>query len=589
MLYLKVNNLSKSYTSKVLIDNLDMNILRWQKIALVAKNWAGKSTLLKLLMWEIDMGDGAIERKQGIRIWYLSQDIKLDENKTVREFLFDFDLVKDWEQEVELNVAVNKLGIKPYIDQSIKSLSGWEKKRVALAKVLMWDPEMLILDEPTNHLDLDMIERLERYLKNQHITLFMVTHDRYFLERICTDIFELYRWEIYKFPGNYSYYLEKKAIREENEKIEVHKFKQLYKKELNWIKRSPSGRQTKSNSRAKRFYDIQDNYDLRKDMFFDEQAKLALSIQERQLGWKILKLKHIKKAFWPKKILSDFSHEFRHNERIGIIWKNGVGKSTFVRMILGEESLDSGTIIAWETVVFGHYQQKEISFPDDKRVIDIVHDRKLLEQFLFPLSQQHIFANSLSGGEKRRLYLLTVLYKNPNFLILDEPTNDLDLVTINVLEEFLMNYKGCLIVVSHDRFFMDRITDHLFIFEGDGIVDDFWGTYSEYKSLPESEKKNRNKSSVSLHSTAPLQISQEQEQSQNIDWKKKLSYMEKRELDQLIKDIEKLEKERDEINRIFDHKDIPYDDIRVLSEELWVILRKLEQKEYRWFELSERQ
>ncbi|MCF7834914.1 ABC-F family ATP-binding cassette domain-containing protein [Candidatus Gracilibacteria bacterium] len=589
MLYLKVNNLSKSYTSKVLIDNLDMNILRGQKIALVAKNGAGKSTLLKLLMGEIDMGDGAIERKQGIRIGYLSQDIKLDENKTVREFLFDFDLVKDWEQEVELNVAVNKLGIKPYIDQSIKSLSGGEKKRVALAKVLMGDPEMLILDEPTNHLDLDMIERLERYLKNQHITLFMVTHDRYFLERICTDIFELYRGEIYKFPGNYSYYLEKKAIREENEKIEVHKFKQLYKKELNWIKRSPSGRQTKSNSRAKRFYDIQDNYDLRKDMFFDEQAKLALSIQERQLGGKILKLKHIKKAFGPKKILSDFSHEFRHNERIGIIGKNGVGKSTFVRMILGEESLDSGTIIAGETVVFGHYQQKEISFPDDKRVIDIVHDRKLLEQFLFPLSQQHIFANSLSGGEKRRLYLLTVLYKNPNFLILDEPTNDLDLVTINVLEEFLMNYKGCLIVVSHDRFFMDRITDHLFIFEGDGIVDDFWGTYSEYKSLPESEKKNRNKSSVSLHSTAPLQISQEQEQSQNIDGKKKLSYMEKRELDQLIKDIEKLEKERDEINRIFDHKDIPYDDIRVLSEELGVILRKLEQKEYRWFELSERQ
>ena len=583
MLYLKATDITKSYTSKILVDHVDLTVSRWQKIALVAKNGAGKSTLIKILMWEVDLSDGTIERREGIRIWYLSQDIRLDEKKTVREFLFDFDTTQYWEQEVELNITINKLRITPYLDQSIIPLSGWEKKRVALAKVLMWNPEMLILDEPTNHLDLDMIEWLERYLKNQHTTLLMVTHDRYFLERVCTDIFELHRGKIVIFPWNYSYYLEKKAIREENEKIEVHKFKQLYKKELSRIRRAPSWRQTKSDSRSKRFYDIKDNYDSRRDILWDEKAKLTLSIGERLLWWKILKLKHIKKMFGEKKILSDFSHEFRHNERIGIIGKNGVWKSTFVNMIIGEEPVDSGIVQAWETVVFGHYQQKEIHFPEDKRLIDIVNDRNLLEQFLFPISQQHMFAESLSGWEKRRLYLLTILYNNPNFLILDEPTNDLDLTTIGVLEEFLINYKGCLIVVSHDRFFMDKITDHLFIFEGDGVVKDFWWTYWEYKLSAESEKNKISDKSFSNNRQ------DESDLNSVVSTKKKLSYIEKRELDQLTKDIQILEKNRDDINRIFDRKDIPYDDIRLLSEELWNVLRQLEQKEYRWFELSERE
>lgn len=583
MLYLKASDITKSYTSKILVDHVDLTVSRWQKIALVAKNGAWKSTLLKVLMWEVDLSDGKIEWREGIRIWYLSQDIRLDDTKTVRQFLFDFDTSQYWEQEVELNIIINKLRITSYLDQSIISLSGGEKKRVALAKVLMWNPEMLILDEPTNHLDLDMIEWLEWYLKNQHTTLLMVTHDRYFLERVCTDIFELHRGKIVIFPWNYSYYLEKKAIREENEKIEVHKFKQLYKKELNWIRRAPSGRQTKSDSRSKRFYDIKNNYDSRKDILWDEQAKLTLSIGERQLWWKILRLKHIKKVFGNKTILSDFSHEFRHNERIGIIWKNGVGKSTFVRMIIGEESVDSWIVEPGETVVFGHYQQKEVHFAEDKRLIDIVNDRNLLDQFLFPISQQHMFAESLSGGEKRRLYLLTILYNNPNFLILDEPTNDLDLTTIGVLEEFLMNYKGCLIVVSHDRFFMDKITDHLFIFEGDGVVNDFWWTYREYKLSAENEKNKPTAKSIAKPSQDKLDI------KSKIITKQKLSYMEKRELDQLTKDIQNLEKNRDEINRIFDRKDIPYDDIRILSEELWNILRQLEQKEYRWLELSEKE
>ena len=583
MLYLKVNNLTKSYTSKVLVDHLDFTISRWQKIALVAKNGAGKSTLLKVIMWEVDLSDGVIQRREWLRIWYLSQDINLDDSKTVREFLFDFDTTQHREKEVELNIAINKLNITPYLDQIISSLSGGEKKRVALTKVLMWDPEMLVLDEPTNHLDLDMIEWLEWYLKKQHTTLLMVTHDRYFLERVCTDIFELHRWKIVMFPGNYSYYLERKAIREENEKIEIHKFKQLYRRELSWIRRAPSGRQTKSDFRAERFWNIENHYHSHKDVLFAEQANLMLDVQERPLWGKILKLKHIKKAYGEKKILADFFHEFRHNERIGIIWKNGVGKSTFVRMIIWEENVDSGLIQTGETVVFGHYQQKEVHFPIDKRVIDVVPNRSLLEQFLFPASQQHIFAENLSGGEKRRLYLLTILATNPNFLILDEPTNDLDLVTIWVLEEFLMNYQWCLIVVSHDRFFMDRITDHLFIFEWNGVVKDFRWTYSEYKNAMELEKNktdNQRKNEKSVESSIKIETNLQ---------KKKLSYMEKRELDLLTKDIIDLEKKKDEINRIFDNKDIPYDDIRLLSEELGLIIRQLEQKEYRWFELSSRE
>ncbi len=590
MLYLKVTNLAKSYTSKILVDHVDFTISRWQKIALVAKNGAGKSTLLKLLMKEIDVSDWSVEWREWVRIWYLSQDTTLNETQTVRQFLFDFDTVHHREQEVELNIAINKLRITPYLDQVVWSLSGWEKKRVALTKTLMGNPEMLILDEPTNHLDLDMIEWLEWYLKNHRITLLMVTHDRYFLERVCTHIIELHRGKIVVFPGNYSYYLESKAIREENERIEVHKLKQLYRKELSWIKKSPSGRQTKSNSRSTRFDAINDRYDTLKDTVFNEQAKLTLSMQERQLWGKILKLKHIKKSFGNKILLTDFSHEFRHNERIGIIGKNGVGKSTFVRMILGEEPIDSWLVQAGETVVFWHYQQKEIHFPSDKRVSDIVHDRNLLEQFLFPPKQQHVFAENLSGWEKRRLHMLTILQNRPNFLILDEPTNDLDLVTVGVLEDFLIGYKWCLIVISHDRFFMDKITDHLFIFEGDGVVKDFRGTYQDYKTA-ETLKAPIDNKSLRPSDTSLFQGRQIEWQSQPNDENsnKKLSYMEKRELDQLTKDIVALEKERDEINRIFDQKDVAYDDIKELSVALWIILRQLEQKEYRWFELSARE
>ena len=579
MHYLKVTNLTKSYTDKKLVDHVDFAITKNQKIALVAKNGAGKTTLIKLLMKEIDVTDGVIDRREDIKIWYLSQEYKLDKHVTVRNFLFDFDTNIYWEEEVELNVSIEKLRIKPYLNQTMDTLSGGEAKRVMLAKVLAGNPSMLVLDEPTNHLDLDMIEWLERYLKKHHITLFMVTHDRYFLERVCTDIRELERGKIYQYPGNYSYFLEKKAIREENEKIEMHKFHQLFKKELAWIRRTPQGRQTKASFREQRFDQIAEKFETKKDLLRTEGAKLDLEIEERRLWGKILHIKHMQKAFGPKKIVNDFSHECRHGERIGIIGKNGIGKSTFINMIMGQESLDKGLIQTGESVVFGYYEQKQIDFPSDKRLIDIVPDPKLLEKFLFFPKQQHQFAHSLSGWEKRRLYLLTILQKNPNFLILDEPTNDLDLITLGVLEEFLLVYKWCLIVVSHDRFFMDKIVDHLFVFEGEGVINDFRWTYSQYKSAQDQKLKKEKKETKPEKKEYKPQITEKP---------KKLSYMEQRELDQLSKDIQVMEKRKDEIQNLFNDPNCPFDDIKKLGIELNHLLKQLELKENRRFELIER-
>ncbi len=582
MQYLKVSNLTKSYTSKSLVDHVDFTISKNQKIAIVAKNGAGKSTLLKLLIKQVDITDWEIQRRKGIDIWYLSQESSLDKTQTVRQILFDFDVVQQWEKQIQLQIIIDKLQINPYLDQSVQTLSWWESKRVMLAKVLFNSPDMLILDEPTNHLDLDMIERLERYLKKQHTTLLMVTHDRYFLQRICTDIFELDRWKIYQYPGNYSYFLQKKAQREQNEQIQIHKLKQLFKKELDRINTSPQWRQTKANFREKRFYQIEQNYDSLKQTRELESHNLKLTIQSRHLGTKILKLKNIQKSFGDKIIIQKFSHEFKHGERIWIIWKNWVWKSTFINMLIGEEAIDSGLIQAGESVVFAHYEQKDIHFPDNKRLIDIVPNPKLLEQFLFFPNQQHQFAKTLSGGEKRRLYLLTILQKNPNFLILDEPTNDLDLITLWVLEDFLLDYKWCLIIVTHDRFFMDRLVDHLFIFEWNWVIQDFRWTYTQYKATQDIKiPKAKPSQSDSLSIDDWLQDS-----STKLP---KLSYMEKRELQQLGDDIQKLEKRKEAINLTFNDSDIPFDEIKKLSTELWDILKQLTIKESRRFELIERE
>jgi ATP-binding cassette subfamily F protein uup len=626
MLYLKVTNLTKSYTEKPLVDHVDFAISKGQKVALVAKNWAGKSTLLNLLAGKIDRTDGDIDWRKGIKVWLLSQQNLLHPDLTVLDELFATEhtsakIIKEYEQllldpqadadrlhevitqmeehkareyESKIQIIISKLNLTELLTQKTSTLSWWEAKRVALAKTLVDEPDFLLLDEPTNHLDLQMIEWLEYYLNQQEITLFMVTHDRYFLERVCSDIFELDRGKVHCYTGNYSYFLEKKAIREENEKIETYKLKQLLRKELAWIRKAPRARATKQQFRQDRFYEIEDKYDTQKEILQQESIGLEIEIQERKLGSKILKIKKLTKSFGDKKIVEQFSHEFRHGERVGILGKNGVGKSTFLNMLIGLQEPDAGIIEAGEKVVFWYYQQKDIVFAPDKKVIDVIRDvgefmlvgkgeklsaSMLLERFLFPKRMQHTIANVLSGGEKRRLYLLSILMHNPNFLILDEPTNDLDLVTLGILEDFLLSYQGCLIVVSHDRFFMDKIVDHLFVFEWNGFVRDFRGTYTEYKEQESAMFKKEKKEKIRKES----EWSEEEE-----DTKKKLSYNEKRELDQLIKDIEKYEARKEYINQSFNNTDLPFDEIKKLSAELGEILRQLEIKEARWFELIER-
>ncbi len=635
MNYLKVVNLAKSYSDKMLVDHIDFVIDKWQKIALVAKNWAWKTTLIKLISGEIDKADGEILFRKWIKIGILSQESKLDENKKVIDVLFDDDneisqIIKTYEQilidpklnhdklndilnkidvlnareyESKVKTIVSKLQINDYLNQEISTLSWWEKKRVMLAKVLVDEPDFLILDEPTNHLDLQMIEWLEVYLSKSEITLLMVTHDRYFLERVCTNIFELDRGKLFVYDGNYEYFLNKKIDREKNEQIEMKNLRKLLKQELAWIKKAPRARASKSVHREKRFFDIEEQYDNRKSIIQKENISMEISTDERRLWWKILKIHNINKSFGDKIILKDFSHDFRHKERVGIIWKNGVWKSTFLNMIMWVESFENGSIKTGETVTYWYYEQKEIHFPANKRVIDVVKDvsefmyikawekitaARLLERFLFPAEQQYIMADKLSWGEKRRLYLLTILMKNPNFLILDEPTNDLDLMTLSVLEDFLLQYQWCLIVVSHDRFFMDRIVDHLFIFKGEWKVEDFWWTYSEYKESGKFKVKSEKKEEkITPPSSANSLPSNGRTCWEDIK-KKKLSYMENREFEQLMNDIQKLEDRKHDINNLFLDAKLPNDDIKKLSKEISEIIRNIEIKEARWMELSER-
>ena len=630
MRYLRVQNLTKSYTARPIIDDLSFSLDKGQKVALVAKNGGGKTTLLKLIMNQLDKTDGTVERRKGLKIWYLSQDFHWDLELSVLDYLFSQgdnrgQLIKQYEASLEnpqslspdqmndlliqleslqardyeskVQTIISRLNLNWLLSQKLSTLSWWELKRVQLAKILIDEPEMLVLDEPTNHLDLQMIEWLENFLKTQTSTLFMITHDRYFLESVCNHIRELDRGKLYQYPGNYSYFLEKQAERKENEGIEMEKMRQLLKRELARIRKAPRARATKQHYREKEFYKLEATYDSRKDLIRSEAWSLDIPLQERRLGTKILKVKNLQKQFWSKSIVNHFTYDFKHGERIGIIWKNWAGKSTFINMLLGLEPSDKGVIETGKTVVFGYYQQTQISFPENKRVIDIIKDiseylilgngeklsaSHLLEKFLFPMQQQFTFANSLSWWEKRRLYLLTVLMKNPNFLVLDEPTNDLDLLTLRVLEDFLLQFKGCLLIVSHDRSFMDRLVDHLFVFEWEGVINDFRGTYSEWKNDQDTKKTEKKPESIQDHNL-------DQASHSLIEKPKKLSYQEERELEKLIKDLELLEEEKEQINRIFDNKDLPYDEIALLSEHLGNIIKQIEQKESRRFELLEKQ
>lgn len=639
MQYLQVKNLHKSYTDQPLLDGVDFAIQKGQKAALVAKNGWGKSTLIKILEGKVEPNDGTVLFNKDIKVRFLSQSFDAPGTMTVWDALLTYDnpigqLIRRyetllaepetdqiiihqtleaiekthaWEYEVQVKTIAGQLQLTPYFEKTMESLSGGEAKRVALAKALLDEPHFLILDEPTNHLDLDMIERLENYLKKSDMTLLMVTHDRYFLERVCTDIFELDRGKLYSYKGNYEQFLIKKAERAVQESQAVHHLKMLYQEELYRIRKAPRARGKKSVGRSKSFYALEAEYKSKKSTLAQQVKPMALEMEERRLGSKVLKIHWLSKKYGDKLILDRFKHDFKQGERVGIIGKNGVGKSTFVNLLTGNEQADSGSMEIGPTVKIWYYEQ-HYAIPDNEmRIIDFVKKvaehavigkvkfsaSQLLERFLFPLKQQQAKLFSLSGGERRRLRLLMILIQNPNFLILDEPTNDLDLMSLWVLEEFLLAYTGCLIIISHDRFFMDKLVDHLFVFQWNGVVDDFWGTYSEYKQSlwAIGEEARRGKKDAEEKSSQTLLNSETSSDPflKESQWPKKLSYHEKREFEQLGADIQKLEQRKEEINLIFQQETIDTGLIKELGKELNALVLNLDTKERRRLELAERE
>jgi len=615
--YLNVENISKSYGELNLFEGLSFSIHKDQKIAFVAKNGTGKTSILNILSGKDAPDTGQIIYRKGLRTTFLSQEPVLDQNLTVEETIFnsdnpilkvintyhaalenpedsnlyetafdDMERYQAWDFETQYTQILFKLKLEN-LNQKVSELSGGQQKRLALANTLLSKPDLLILDEPTNHLDLEMIEWLESFFAKENITLFMVTHDRYFLERVCSEIIELDEGCIYNYKGNYSYYLEKKEERIEREAIETNKSKQLFKKELGWMRRQPKARTTKSKSRIDDFYEIKERASKRRN---DHEVQLEINME--RLGSKILEIYKVSKAFEEKVILDKFEYVFQRGERIGIIGKNGTGKSTFLNMITGGLKPDSGKIIQGETIKFGYYTQDGIKAKPMQKVIDVVREfgeyiplmkgkqisaQQLLERFLFSRKKQYDFVEKLSGGERKRLYLCTVLIQNPNFLILDEPTNDLDIVTLNVLENFLLDFPGCLLVVSHDRYFMDKIVDHLFVFRGEGMVEDFPGNYSDFRTYEDStpvavEPKK-------LTATKAPTASQSET---------KLSFNEQKELKNLESKLKSLEFDKKEIEAKFLVPEIDMDTIAALSDDLKSLNLVIEEKELRWLELNEK-
>jgi ATP-binding cassette subfamily F protein uup len=615
--YLNVENISKSYGELNLFEDLSFSIHKDQKIAFVAKNGTGKTSILNILSGKDSPDTGQIIYRKGLRTTFLSQEPTLDQNLTIEETIFnsdnpilkvintyhaalenpedsnlyqtafdDMERYQAWDFETQYTQILFKLKLEN-LDQKVSALSGGQQKRLALANTLLSKPDLLILDEPTNHLDLEMIEWLESFFAKENITLFMVTHDRYFLERVCSEIIELDEGCIYNYKGNYSYYLEKKEERIEREAIETNKSKQLYKKELGWMRRQPKARTTKSKSRIDDFYEIKERASKRRN---DHEVQLEINME--RLGSKILEIYKVSKAFEEKVILDKFEYVFQRGERIGIIGKNGTGKSTFLNMITGGLKPDSGKIIQGETIKFGYYTQDGIKPKPMQKVIDVVREfgdyiplmkgkqisaQQLLERFLFSRKKQYDFVEKLSGGERKRLYLCTVLIQNPNFLILDEPTNDLDIVTLNVLENFLLDFPGCLLVVSHDRYFMDKIVDHLFVFRGEGVVEDFPGNYSDFRTYEDStpvasEPKKTTTSKAAIESQSEA----------------KLSFNEQKELNNLESKLKSLEFDKKEIEAKFLAPEIDMDTIGALSDELKTLNEVIEEKEMRWLELNEK-
>ena len=632
MVYLQVENLTKSFGDRLLFENISFGIDQGQRVALIAQNGTGKTTLLNLLTGRESQDSGTITYRRDIRVGCLTQDPDFQPGMTVSQACFasDNDVVKAiahyenliethaddpvyseeiqiamanmdrlnaWDYEVRIKQILGKLNIHN-LEQPVEQLSGGQQKRLALANVLITEPDLILLDEPTNHLDLEMVEWLEDFLNHSKMTILMVTHDRYFLDNVCTDILEIDQHQLFHYKGNYSYYLEKRDARIANFNAETARAKNLYRTELDWMRRQPQARGHKSRSRIDAFYEIEQRA---KQRIAEKQG--SLGVKSAYLGSKIFEAQYISKAFGDYKILDNFYYNFSRYEKLGIVGKNGTGKSTFLKMLLGEVAPDSGRFDIGETVKFAYYSQSGIQFNDGMKVIDAVRQiaeevdlgggRKMtatqfLNHFLFPPEKQHDYIAKLSGGERRRLYLCTVLMRSPNFIILDEPTNDLDIATLNVLEDYLINFKGCVIVVSHDRFFMDKVVDHMLVFQGDCKIKDFPGNYTDYRQWKElKDEEERELAELEKKSNQHKQATTQQPKNNNTEGKRKLSFNEKREYEQLTKDIESLEKEKAELETALASGTLSNDELVQKSQRFQEVTDLLDEKELRWLELDE--
>lgn len=623
MHYVSAEGLEKSYGIQPLFSDISFHIEEGDKIALVARNGTGKSTLLKILAGRETPDTGKLWINKDVDVVLFEQEPDLDPGKTIADNVFfhnnpvitaikkyesasesnDADKIAEalgvmdelqaWDFDAKVKQIFGKLNIH-HLDEMVGNLSGGQKKRVALAKTLIdigfeHKHVLLIMDEPTNHLDVEMVEWLEHFLNKENVTLLLVTHDRYFLDAVCDEIWEMEGSNLYVHKGDYENYLEKKAQRIENELASIDKAKNLYRRELEWMRKQPKARTTKSRSREDNFYDIEKRA---KQQVVNEQVQLQMKMN--RLGGKVVELKKVYQSYGDKKILAGFDYTFNKGERVGVIGKNGAGKSTFINILQGLQEADSGKINIGDTVIFGNYSQQGLQVKNDMRVIEFVKNiaenfplakggtlsaAQFLELFLFNADKQYTYISKLSGGEKRRLHLLSILFRNPNFLILDEPTNDLDLPTLGVLENFLMEYPGCLLIVSHDRYFMDRLVDHLLVFEGEGVIKDFPGNYTQYRLQEEKKKEpTENGSQLTAKPTLKENITSE---------KKKVSFKDKREFELLQKEIEDLTKERETITAQLNSGSTAYEELQKLAERIGEVTNLLDEKEMRWLELSE--
>ena len=583
MNYLSVNSISKSFGIKTLFADVTFGIEKGDKTALIATNGSGKSTMLKILVGKESPDSGSITYANDIKIGYLEQLPVYPAGTRIADLLDDL----NEEQHLKARQYLTRFALND-LEQSVDELSGGQVKRLALALVLLHEPDFLILDEPTNHLDVEMVEWLEKFLTQSNMTLLMVTHDRYFLDRVCNKIFELYQGVMYTHNGNFDYYVQKSREREEVKRATAERNSQLLKYELEWIRSTPQARTGKSKSRIDAFYDLKE-----RSKYQEQDERLEFGLQMQRLGGKILEMSNVSKSYGDLTVLKDFDYVFKRGERIGLIGKNGVGKSTFLNLITGSVLPDRGRIKTGETVSYGYYRQEGIQFDEGKSVIDTVRDiaevvnygkdkvytaDQLLAHFMFPYKMHRQPVALLSGGEKRRLYLLTVLVSNPNFLILDEPTNDLDLLTLQKLEDFLRGYKGCLLVVSHDRYFMDEVVDQLFVFQGDGNVKGYMGNYSQYKDYLDAKQKEERKERVAEKKDEPRPVKQRE--------KVKRSFKEQREYEQLAKDLADLETEKQTIEQAL-NSETDYQKLQEMGNRLQEIKDLLDEKELRWLELDE--